>query len=411
VAIGVLELVNALDQDSQTVVSFPPDREELVEAFASQAAVAIDNVQLIEENDRLINILDTTNKQLEQENVKLRDKIQSRYRFSKIIGESLKMQQVFSLMEKILDSDATILITGETGCGKELIAQAIHYNGRFKGGEFVALNCAALPENLLESELFGYAAGAFTGATKDKKGLMEIASGGTLFLDEIADMPAGIQAKLLRALQEGEIRPLGSTKSVRIAPRIIAATNCDLREMVAHGRFREDLYYRLCIFPIELPPLRERTEDLPALLQHFLNRFSKRYEKEISGFAPAALEILLQYDYPGNVRELKNLVERMVLLVDTGRSILPDAIPEHVREKVPHESSTVPAQQSDGRLKEMVKEYEASLIRDKLALLNWNQTKAAEELNIPRRTLIDKIKRYHIKRPHFLRSRSDHPRQ
>ncbi len=399
--IGVLELVNSVDPVSGNVTSFPEDVESLVSAFASHAAVAINNVQLIEKNRQLIEILDNTNRRLEQENLVLRSKLQKRDRFSRIIGKSSGMERVFNLMEKVLNSDVTVLVTGETGSGKELIAKAIHNSGHRRKGDFVALNCASLPENLLESELFGYVKGAFTGANTDKKGLLEVAGNGTLFMDEIGDMPLHVQAKLLRVLQEGEMRPLGSsTISIKVNPRIIAATHHNLKHMTESGAFREDLYYRLYVFPIELPPLRARNEDIPLLLHHFLKQYSDRYQKNITEFSPSSLQILLEYDYPGNIRELKNIVERMVLLADNKSPILPELIPDYVREKVtPQKLSPCFSVSPGGNIKVMVNEFEASLIRDNLKLLNWNQTRVAQKLGIPRRTLIDKMNRFDIKRP------------
>ncbi len=400
ITVGVLLLINIRDPRTERVVSLPQGLEAVINAFAAQAAVAIDNVQLFEKNRRLIDVLDTTNRQLEEENTALRNKIQGKYDFSRIIGESPAMRSVFSLIEKIVESDAIVLIRGETGTGKELIAHALHYNSRRRNKAFVTQNCAALPENLLESELFGYKRGAFSGAASDKKGLFELADGGTLFLDEIGDMPLPLQAKLLRVLQDNEVRPLGATESRRVNVRVVAATHCDLEASIKSGEFREDLYYRLCVFPIELPPLRERKEDLPALLQHYLQHFSEKYHKPLSGFAPAALEVLLDYDYPGNVRDLHNIIERAVLMCEADGSILPEHLPDHLqelagRERGPQTGASLPA---EGPLKELVERYEAAVIREKLEACHWNQTKAAGELKVSRRTLIDKINRYGIGR-------------
>lgn len=416
ITIGILQILNSLDPATKQVLPFPEKLEGIVTAFASQAAVAIDTVQLISQNKYLIELLNHTNQALEEENRSLRDKIQSQYRFSEIIGQSPRMQQVYSLMEKILDSDATVLLSGETGTGKELIATAIHHNSRRRTGEFVAQNCAALPESLLESELFGYRRGAFTGATTDKKGLIEVANGGTLFLDEIGDMPLGMQAKLLRVLQEREVRPLGGIKSIKVDIRVISATHCDLLEKVAAGEFREDLYYRLCVFPIDIPALRERKEDLPALLDHFLKIYSEQYRKEITGFTPTAIDSLLLYDYPGNIRELKNLLERAVLLCDNGGSILPEHLPAHLTQDKrahfkmiePHENdpalhedtglNPIEGEEQYTNLGEMVKHFEASIIEQKLKEYNWDRARAAKALNVPLRTLTEKVNRYHIKK-------------
>ncbi|MFV1950825.1 MAG: sigma 54-interacting transcriptional regulator [Nitrospinota bacterium] len=396
ITIGVLELFNALDTNTKEVTPFPERLEGVVTAFASQAAVAINNMQLIKENRHLIEILQHTNQTLEQENLNLRNKLQSKYRFSRIIGKSHKMQKVFSLMEKVLDSDATVLINGETGCGKELVAKAIHYNGHRKKGPFIAQNCAALPENLLESELFGYHRGAFTGANTDKKGLMEIASGGTLFLDEIGDMPVGIQAKLLRVLQEGEVRPLGSVKNIKINIRVIAATHCDLREKIKSGNFREDLYYRLCVFPVDIPPLRERKDDLPGLIEHFLKIFADQYKTNIPRFSPEAMDLILSYDFPGNIRELKNLLERLILLANKNQPILVEYLPDYIRDIKHSHFSMVNHNSKASTLKEAVNIFEANIIKEKLIQNKWNQTKTAKALQIPRRTLIEKMSRFKL---------------
>ncbi len=394
VTVGVLVLTNI----PGTGRAADP-HDPLLRAFASQAAVAIDNVQLIETNRRLIDILDHTNRELQEENRRLREKIVSRYDFSKIIGHGAAMKKVFSLLEKVLASPATVLIRGETGTGKELFAQTVHFNSPRRSGEFVAQNCAALPDNLLESELFGYKKGAFSGAMQDKMGLIELANGGTLFLDEIGDMPLGLQAKLLRVLQEKEVRPLGGVESKKIDVRVVAATHCNLEEKIKQGGFREDLYYRLSVFPIDVPPLRGRKDDLPALVKYFIDEFARVYGKHVSGCAPRAFDCLFDYDFPGNVRELKNVIERAVLLCEPGGSILPEHLPEqlHCSERlaysVPHALVG-----HDAGLKALVEEFEQALLREKLQACDWNQTRTAQQLHIGRRTLIEKITKYQIKR-------------
>jgi sigma-54-dependent transcriptional regulator len=396
---GVLELVNIRDPDTGKLVNFPPELEKTVVAFASQAAVAIDNVQLIEQKRRLIQVLDGANRDLEEENRQLREKIQRGRRFHEIIGDCPSIRRVFDLMDKVRDSGATVLVRGETGTGKELIARAIHDNSPQRDGPFIVQNCAALPAELLESELFGYQKGAFTGADADRKGLIEAAAGGTLFLDEIGDMPVNLQAKLLRVLQDGEVRPLGSLETRTVDVRVVAATHCDLEEKIRSGEFREDLYYRLCVFPIDLPPLRERRADVPALLHHFLAEYSDQYKKDVAGFSPASMEALLEYEYPGNIRELRNLVERAVLLCVKGGNILPEHLPTPVAQAA--RTSPPPGVDQSGLagLKAMVGQFEASVIERKLAELGWNQTRAAEELRISRRALIDKMNKYKIRTP------------
>ena len=400
ITVGVLVFVNLRDGQDGLLQDILNNKENMFSAFALQAAIAIENLQLIRRNKQLINALNNNNHRLEKEYKELLSKLQREYDFSKIVGESEAMQKVFSLMEKVIDSQTTVTILGETGTGKELIAQALHKNSRRQAKPFVVQNCAALPENLLESELFGYKKGAFTGATADKKGLFEQAEGGTLFLDEIGDMPLGLQAKILRVLQEKEIRPLGDTRSRRVDVRIITATHCDLAKKVAEGGFREDLFYRLTIFPIDMPPLRARKEDLPALLNHFIKHFGEYFDKDIKGISPSAFDMLMAHNYPGNIRELKNIVERAVLLSEDGCSILPEHLPDSVHKlKVDRVNDLLPvaSDQSNG-LKEMLEKYEAVLIRDKLKACNWNQTRAATELNVARRTLISKINRYKIRK-------------
>ena len=427
--IGLLELINAKDADNKRYVSFKP-LENLVTAFAAQAAVSINNALLINTNEKLIDILDRDNRVLEEENQRLRDKKKRVHNYS-IIGKSKAMTDVFSLMDKAVDSFVTVLLRGETGTGKEIFAKAIHEHGARANQHFVTQNCAALPEQLLESELFGYKKGAFTGANTEKKGLFDVANGGTLFLDEIGDMPLQLQSKLLRVLQEGEIRPLGATTSHKIDVRIIAATHCDLEEKIKSGEFREDLYFRLCVFPIELPPLRHRDNDIKMLVQHFVTLYSKQYGKTIAGLAPLALDMMLAYRFPGNVRELQNVVERAVLLSDDQGSIMPEHLTDQVRSASPGilvQSSTgksggigdradgsqstnvirrgegkfasvveLPKQYSS--LKEAVSFYEVAVIKQHLKANNWNQTRAAETLQIPRRTLIDKMNRLSISVP------------
>lgn len=394
VTVGVLVLTNIPDGGRAT-----DPHDPLLHAFAAQAAVAIDNVQLIETNKRLIDILDHTNRELQEENRRLREKIVSRYDFSKIIGHGAAMKKVFALLEKVLASPATVLIRGETGTGKELFAQTVHFNSPRRSGEFIAQNCAALPDNLLESELFGYKKGAFSGAMQDKKGLIELANGGTLFLDEIGDMPLGLQAKLLRVLQEKEVRPLGGVESKKVDVRVVAATHCNLEEKIKKGEFREDLYYRLSVFPIDVPPLRARKDDIPALAKYFVDEFARVYGKEVTGFAPRAFDCLFDYDFPGNVRELKNVIERAVLLCEPGGSILPEHLPEqlHCGERLARSVPLAAAGQEAG-LKELVEEFEQTLLREKLQACNWNQTRTAEQLHIGRRTLIEKLAKYQIKR-------------
>jgi len=323
-----------------------------------------------------------------------------RYIHSQIIGRSRSMLKVYALMEKIVNSGATVLLKGDTGTGKEVVARALHFCSHRKNKNFVVQNCAALPGELLESELFGYKKGAFSGANTDKKGLIELADGGTLLLDEIGDMPIGLQAKLLRVLQDKTVRPLGSEECVGklINVRFIVASHCDLKEKIKTGQFREDLYYRLSVFPIELPPLHERKEDIPELLQYFLKQLSTQNQKNVLGFSDSTLKLLENYRYPGNVRELRNIVERGVLMCEAGGKILPEHLTEEIHQIYNNEQSEVVSQDIDqmDTLKTKLEKYEAYLIRKKLSECRGNQTKAAGELEIARRTIIDKIRRYGI---------------
>ena len=400
---GVLQLANRRDPETGKITGFDSTMEDIIRAFASQAAVAIDNVKLLDQKRRLIEVLDSANRDLLKENEALRKRVTAGLEHPSIIGESPAMRRLFDLMAKIADSDVTVLIRGETGTGKELIARTIHQNSPRRTRELVTQNCAAVPEGLLESELFGYRKGAFTGATTDKKGLFEQADGGTLFLDEIGDLSIELQAKLLRVLQEGEIRPLGAVETRRVNVRVLAATHQDLEALVANGGFREDLYYRLMVFPIDVPPLRERAEDIPALIDAFIRRYSKRYERRISGVAPEALRLLLEHGYPGNVRELQNQVERAVLLAEPGGPLLPEHFPLLVKGQSGGGSPAITADDQlahlGSGLKERVRRFEARLIEDHLRANNWNQTRTAELLGVPRRTLVEKIGRYHIERP------------
>lgn len=303
-----------------------------------------------------------------------------------LIGKSSAMRQTYQLISKVLHSPYTVLLRGETGTGKEVVARAIHDCGPRRSQAFIVQNCAAFPENLLESELFGYRKGAFTGADRDRAGLFDAANGGTLLLDEIGDMPLSLQAKLLRVLQEGEIRPLGSNDTHKIDVRIIAATHRDLAVLVSEGKFREDLYYRLAQFPIELPALRQREGDILDLARHFADKACAFLQRDAVRWSEAALDHLSSYAFPGNVRELKGLVERAVLLCEGG-----ELLAEHFSlriDVVPEESSL--------NLRERLEQVERSLLLDCLRKNDGNQTLAARELGLPRRTLLYRLGRLNI---------------
>jgi len=330
---------------------------------------------------------------LKRENQTLRNQLRRKYRFENIIGDSEKMQAVFETIEKVADSDSTVLILGESGTGKELIARAIHYRSYRREGPFVPVNCAAIPDELLESELFGHEKGAFTHAIRTRIGRLELANGGTLFLDEIGDMKPNLQSKLLRVLQERQFERVGGVKTITTDMRVIAATHQDLQEAVEQKRFREDLYYRLNVIPITLPPLRERKSDIPLLAHHFLHHFNRTKKKAVREIAPDAMERLLRYHWPGNVRELENTIERIVILSSSDVITVKD-LPE--RFQTPSEADrSVAVEIPEGgiSLDEAVNEFERRLILHALHKSDWVKSKAAQLLNVNRTTLIEKIKR------------------
>lgn len=332
--------------------------------------------------------------QLREENRFLKRQLQAKFGFENIIGESLPMKEVFRLVEKIADTDSTVLITGESGTGKELIAQAIHYRSRRAERPFVAVNCAAIPEGLLETELFGHVKGAFTGAVTTRPGKFELADRGTIFLDEIGDMSPKLQVKVLRALQERVIQPVGSSKNREVDIRVIAATNQNLEEAVAKGRFRQDLFYRLHVIPIHLPALRERKDDLPLLLQHFLQKCQTNgRDRRTTSFSPEVVDRLRAYDWPGNIRELENLVLRLVVLKGGGEissADLPANLSGRGSELV-SENVSFPEEGVD--LRGMVERFEGELIRKALEQSGGNKNRAAQLLRLNRTTLIEKLKK------------------
>jgi two-component system NtrC family response regulator len=331
--------------------------------------------------------------QLVTENKELRRQLEDKHEFSQFIAQSGPMQEVLSLAARVADSDATVLIRGESGTGKELLARAVHYHSPRSNHPLVKVNCAALPETLLESELFGHEKGAFTGASYRRIGRFEAALKGTIFLDEIGDLYPALQVKLLRVLQEKEFERLGSNTTINADVRIIAATNSDLELAVNEKRFREDLYYRLNVVAIFIPPLRERRADIALLLDYFLARFAKEYDKEISGFSPQARDRLLKYDYPGNVRELENMLARATLLTRTSL-ITEEALPEHLRSD---EKPVLLAGQPG--LPETVAALERQMIAAALQKHDGVQTKTAEELGISERVLRYKLRKYGLSWP------------
>ncbi len=396
ITIGLLELYNY-----STDIDY-----KLLNAFTSLSAVLINNTNLVSHNNHLINLLDDSNRELEDENNRLKQSIEKKHDYA-IIGNSPAMKAVFALIDKVIDSNVTVLLRGETGTGKEVFARAIHNNSPRKNQLFITQNCAALPEDLLESELFGYKKGAFTGADQDKPGLFDQADGGTLFLDEIGDMPFSLQAKVLRIIQEQEIRPLGATKSHKVDVRLIAATHCNLEEKIRQGKFRQDLFYRLNIFPVTLPKLRDRENDVILLINHFLDHYAQLYQRNITNIAPNVIDILTRYQYPGNVRELQNIIERSVLLCNDTGVLLKEHLPAEVINQLDinhynsHNFKVGQIKECINKsplesLKRAVQNYEANLIKDNLRKNDWNQTLTAQLLKLPRRTLVEKISRLNI---------------
>ena len=319
-----------------------------------------------------------------EENISLHQKLEERYQFENIIAKSPKMQQVIEVIKVVAKSNATVLITGESGTGKELVARAIHSQSYRKDKPFVAVSCAALPESLLESELFGHERGAFTGAHARRQGKFEVANRGTLFLDEIGEMSANIQVHLLRVLDEKEFTRVGGDVLIKVDVRVISATNRDMKRAIADGQFREDLYYRLNVVPVELPPLRERKEDIPLLAQHFLKKFAVENRKEVIDFSPAATDFLLKYDWPGNVRELENAIERAAILAKNSSIEVAD-LPQ---ENLSPARSTPPGKS--------LKEIEENHILNILDATGGNYSVAARIMGISRATLYSKIKAYEL---------------
>ena len=333
-------------------------------------------------------------RQLQEENIKLKEQLSTsqRERFHNMVGKSQSMQKIYSLIEAITSTRATVLIHGESGTGKRMIAHAIHKcNELERGKPFVEVSCGALTETLLESELFGHVKGAFTGAIKDKMGRFELANKGTIFLDEIDAFSSALQVKLLRVLQEGEFERVGDNKTLKVDVRVIAATNQNLQELIHQGKFRKDLYYRLNIISIEIPPLRDRKEDIPILIEDFIKKHSKHTSKKIEGMSSEALSILMNYNWPGNIRELENVIERAIILTKE-RIITPKDLPEFLRNMKPA------AEQEDKgeglKLKQALKSPERDLIVKALEAVDWNRNEAAAQLGINRTTLYKKMRQY-----------------
>jgi len=358
---------------------------------------ALETYELGWKNEKLGAQLAAAMERLRQENVYLRREVEKRYSFDGIIGDSPAMQRVFDVTEKVASTATTVLLTGETGTGKDMIARAVHYSGPRKARRFVAQNCGALPDTLLESELFGHKRGAFTGALEDKKGLFEMADGGTIFLDEIGETEPGMQVRLLRVLQDGEIRPLGSSETRHVDVRVVAATNRDLKQEVEEGRFREDLFYRLRVVEIPLPPLRERREDIPPLAHHFLDQTTERMGREIRGFTNAAMDRLVGAPWPGNVRQLENEIERAIALAGSeAETVTEEMLSAELRGPDAGGGGLL----SDGPivdwdLNRAVDRLKARMLLEALRE-SGSKTRAAERLGIPRQSLQKMMKRLEL---------------
>jgi two-component system response regulator PilR (NtrC family) len=331
---------------------------------------------------------------LKSENLYLKETLEQKGRFGDIVGQSEPMRKVFEMIERVAPTDSTVLVTGESGTGKELVARALHTRSNVSEGPFRPISCGAIPENLIESELFGHEEGAFTGADSDKEGLFRAASGGTVFLDEVGELPENTQVKLLRVLQEKKVKPVGGNEELPVDCRIIAATNKDLREEVQAGNFREDLFYRLNVIPIELPPLRDRREDIPLLIDHFVDKYAESGGNEIDGLEADAKRILMNHSYPGNVRELENIVQRSVTL-ETGDMISTDVLPYHLQEDSFEQVTRdieIPDEGLD--LEKMVEQLERQLIEKALERTDGVKKEAADQLGISFRSLRYRMKKY-----------------
>jgi DNA-binding NtrC family response regulator len=387
-----IELVRKCKQlDPEVEVIVVTGQGNIPRSVEAVKAGAYDFLEKPIDADRLLDKLEKAIKQrtLIDENEQLKQKLQDRYKFNNIIGRSKKMQELFDLVESVAASEANILIQGENGTGKELIANAIHYNSKRSKGPFIKINCAAIPKDLIESELFGYKKGAFTGAATDKEGLFEMAEGGSLLLDEIGEMPPYLQTKLLRVLQERAYRPIGSDRIVHVDFRLICATNVDMEAALKDGRLREDLYFRINTISLRVPPLRERSEDIPLLCDYFMEKFRAQYQRPVKTLSPAVYHLLIRNRWPGNVRELENAIERAIL-VAKGNEVAVVDLPESIREQTPGQSEfAIPAHRT-------LAEIEKMAILQTLQRTNWNKQEAAQILGLYRPTLYSKMRKHEI---------------
>jgi len=391
--LDLLSTLKAKGNDATVIVMSAYGNTDL--ALEAMKAGAYDYVQKPFKPDEVVLTLKKAEERelLRRENRALREEIRKEHKFEDILAKSPSMQDIFRTIAKIAEYKTTVLVTGESGSGKELVARAIHRRSSRRGGPFVPVNCGAIPENLLESELFGHKKGAFTDAVADRRGLFEEADTGTLFLDEIGELPLGLQVKLLRVLEDEKIRRLGETRDIKVDVRIIAATHRDLTAETRAGRFREDLFYRLNVLPIHVPPLRERREDIPLMTEHFLTRNNARLGTNIRGMDSECRRLLYEYAWPGNVRELENTIERAMVLSE-GEQLVAADLPERIREA----RDPVQMQLTSGELsvKKTMRVIEEILIRRALQKTKGNRTRAAEILEISHRALLYKIKDYQI---------------
>jgi len=351
---------------------------------------ALEKMELLRENERLADELQSANEKLRNENTILRREVERQVSPQNIIYGGPEMENILHLLRRVTATETTVLIQGETGTGKELIARFIHSESKRRDHIFIPVNCGAIPKDLVESEFFGHAQGAFTGATKEKKGYFEMAQGGTIFLDEIGEAPPELQVKLLRVIQENEIMPVGFHQPRKVDVRIIASTNRDLKAEVAAERFRQDLFFRINVFSVTIPPLRERKKDILPLADYFIRQFELKLNRKPGPWSDEARELLLSYAWPGNVRELQNEIERLVLLSEAGKAIGPGLLSDHISQK------SRAGKSSDGDLKTAVRDLEDELIRKTMTKFNQNKSRTARALGISRQSLLDKLRRIEI---------------
>ncbi|MBN1897140.1 MAG: sigma-54-dependent Fis family transcriptional regulator [Spirochaetes bacterium] len=387
---GLEVLQEVKDRDISIIIIIITADRDLNSAIKAMKLGAYDYVVKPFENDKILKIIQNAfeKSDLEKTVKTLKKEITKQYSFKNIIGQGKNMQKVYEVINKVINNDSTVLLTGESGTGKEIVARSIHYNGHRKEGPFVAVDCASIPETLIESELFGHEKGSYTGALKRKIGKFEMAHRGTIFLDEIGNLKMDIQAKLLRVLQEREFSRVGGNEKIQVDVRIIAATNANLEGLINKGVFREDLFYRLNVVPFKLPPLRERKEDIPLLIQHFLRIFNKEFNKNIT-LSPKVIDYFIKYPWPGNVRELENNIQRIVVTADHNVIKLDD-MPDSIKRMGEKKSDGIKAGMK-------LDEAEKYLITETLVANNFNMSKTSKILGVTRKTLHNKIARYKIK--------------